>query len=508
MKNPRLLTLLFTTGLLTLRVCMATTPTADGETVASPVVQDDAFVPMARTVDHRKFRVLQTEFKSGPEVTKACLTCHEDAAKQVHKTVHWTWEKEQDSTGKMLGKKNVVNNFCVGIESNWRRCTSCHIGYGWKDNKFDFTAEDKVDCLVCHDQTGKYKKFPPGAGKIQMDPKGKEFPKGSGKIWKPIDLRMVAQNVGPTRRENCLTCHAKGGGGDAVKHGDIDMSLANPEFALDVHMSPDGFNFDCSVCHKSDNHAIQGSRLDMNPGQNHGVLTCEACHSDEPHTKKKKALNLHNRIACQTCHIPAYARKTPTKMSWDWTTAGQKKDDGKGGKKGVVKKEDGILMYHYKKGSFVWQKNVTPTYAWFNGQMNYVTLDDVIDPSGIVHLAYPSGNIDDEKAVIYPFKVHTGKQLYDNKLNKMVLPHLMPYKKGDKSAYWSSFDWQTAVTEGMRAAGKEYSGSYDFVETDMYWPTTHMVAPVEDTVDCKACHVEDGLMKDVPGLGTDWIELY
>ena len=26
-----------------------------------------------------------------------------------------------------------------------------HIGYGWKDNSFDFKSEANVDCLVCHD---------------------------------------------------------------------------------------------------------------------------------------------------------------------------------------------------------------------------------------------------------------------------------------------------------------------------------------------------------------------
>ena len=41
-------------------------------------------------VDHSKFTALQGPFSTGPEVTKACLTCHTDAAKQVHKSIHWT----------------------------------------------------------------------------------------------------------------------------------------------------------------------------------------------------------------------------------------------------------------------------------------------------------------------------------------------------------------------------------------------------------------------------------
>jgi len=43
------------------------------------------------TADHSKFKALQQVFNSGPEVTKACLSCHTEASKQLHKTQHWRW---------------------------------------------------------------------------------------------------------------------------------------------------------------------------------------------------------------------------------------------------------------------------------------------------------------------------------------------------------------------------------------------------------------------------------
>ena len=36
-----------------------------------------------------------------------------------------------------------------------------------------------------------------------------------------------------------------------------------------------------------------------------------------------------------------------------------------------------------------------------------------------------------------------------------------------------------------------YSGEYGFVETEMYWPTTHMVAPSEQALQCDSCHTRD-----------------
>ena len=106
-------------------------------------------------------------FATPMDVTQKCLECHDAAAHDVMQTSHWTWELEQDMTGQgnvYRGKKNAINNFCISINGNWARCTSCHIGYGWKDGSFDFTDKSRVDCLVCHDTTGTYKKPGPAAG--------------------------------------------------------------------------------------------------------------------------------------------------------------------------------------------------------------------------------------------------------------------------------------------------------------------------------------------------------
>ncbi|MEK7826122.1 MAG: hypothetical protein AAB299_00045, partial [Thermodesulfobacteriota bacterium] len=35
-------------------------------------------------------------FKTGPDVTKACLQCHEQQAKDFMKTRHWTWNLNQE----------------------------------------------------------------------------------------------------------------------------------------------------------------------------------------------------------------------------------------------------------------------------------------------------------------------------------------------------------------------------------------------------------------------------
>jgi hypothetical protein len=61
------------------------------------------------TADHKKFKELQTNFQSSQEVTKACLSCHNQAAQQIHKDIHWTWDFKNDK--QELGKKVSINNF-------------------------------------------------------------------------------------------------------------------------------------------------------------------------------------------------------------------------------------------------------------------------------------------------------------------------------------------------------------------------------------------------------------
>ena len=299
-------------------------------------------------------------FKTGQDVTRTCLQCHESHAKDFMKTVHWTWSSVQEIQGRGkvdLGKKNAINNYCIALPSNNPRCTSCHAGYGWKDASFDFNKAENVDCLVCHDTTGTYKKLPAASGNPAYQ--DTEFPPKSGNIWKAVDLEKVAKSVGPTSRANCGACHFFGGGGDHVKHGDLDSSMAAPKRTMDVHMAVDGANMTCSACHRAEKHVIPGKSMGVSVAGGGQTMDCKDCHAGSPHGANAQ-LNKHaQKVACQTCHIPTSARTLPTKVWWDWSTAGK---DGP-----AAKDQYGLPLYDKQKGDFKWAKDVKPTYMWFNG---------------------------------------------------------------------------------------------------------------------------------------------
>ncbi|NPA37928.1 MAG: tetrathionate reductase family octaheme c-type cytochrome [Chlorobi bacterium] len=429
-------------------------------------------------VDHSKFKILQQKFETPQQVTEACLSCHNKTDHEVMATSHWKWTRPyvtEDGDTIELGKKNIINNFCIGVSSNEPLCTSCHAGYGWKNKNFDFSISKNIDCIVCHDQTGTYKKFPGKAG-LPVDKKT-VF---NGKTFLPPDYNKIATNVGMPKRQNCGSCHYTGGGGNNVKHGDLELALNKTNRKVDVHMGIDGANMSCVECHKTNEHKISGKLYTVS-SQNKDRVSCEQCHTPAPHNSS--ILNSHtDRVACQTCHIPEYAKVNPTKMYWDWSTAGKRNPDGSL----IVKKDSlGHLKYHSKKGTFVYETNVKPEYVWFNGKARHYLIGEKIDTSEVLALNRLQGSYADNSSKIIPVKVHRGKQIYDAVNRYLIVPHLFGK---DSTAFWKNFDWDKAARTGMASIGLPYSGKYSFISTEMYWPVNHMVAPREESLSCIECH--------------------
>ena len=428
-------------------------------------------------VDHKD--IVQGDFKTGQDVTRACLVCHEDAASELMKTTHWTWEskafdvpwREDNVT---IGKINQINNFCIGSQGNENRCMTCHAGYGWEAGKETALANpENVDCLACHADTGNY---------------------GKGTFGNPadgIDLLAAAKSVRLPTRENCGKCHFDGGGGNGVKHGDLDESLYFPSENNDAHMGGD-LDMQCIDCHWTEKHQILGRLLPDNytidPAEQ---VSCEQCHVNQQHDDER--INTHlASVACQTCHIPALALEDPTKVYWDWSQAGQ---EGR---------EDDHFTYLKIKGEFTYEKNFAPTYLWFNGNNEYrYILGDKIDPNGVTYINKPAGNIQDPTAKITPFKLHIAKQPYDAVNNYL----LQPITSGE-GGFWSVFDWDQAFELAAPVTGLDYSGEYGFATTYMYYPSTHMVQPAANALQCDTCHGENGRMDwtalGYPGDPIEW----
>jgi octaheme c-type cytochrome (tetrathionate reductase family) len=457
--------------LLSLGAAVVTGSLRRREAPATPLQQLKARYPTRHvpSVDHAKLPALQGPFASARDVTAACLSCHTERGKEVMASSHWNWARQEYVPGRgilTIGKKNILNNFCIGVSSNLEGCDSCHAGYGMVDTSFDFGEPRNIDCLACHDNTNTYAK---GRGGM---------PDAS------IDLRQVAQHVGRPQRSNCGTCHFFGGGGNNVKHGDLEQALFEPDRNLDVHMASDGANMQCVDCHMAENHHMLGKSYALS-SMNRNRVTCEQCHTDRPH--EDDILNEHTlKVSCQSCHISTYARANATKMVWDWSTAGRLRN----GEPYEEKDAQGNLTYASIKGTFTWQSNVTPEYVWFNGTASHYLLGDTADATKPIAINTLYGSYDDPDAKVTPVKVHRAIQPYDPANKMLIQPKLFAQVKGE-GAFWKDFNWQRSAEEGMKSVGLPYSGTYAFAHTELTLPVNHMVAPKEQAVGCSQCHTRE-----------------
>jgi len=430
------------------------------------------------------------------EGTKSCLNCHGKLADEFLETAHFKWEGTASNIdgfeGEIHGKNDILNNFCIAVASNEGRCTQCHAGYGYADDTFDFGDTENIDCLVCHDQTTTYAKAATTAG----------LPEST------VDLKAVAQSVATNLDEttpivtidNCIDCHAKAGGGDNVKHGDIAMALADTTREFDVHMGTDGENFECVNCHQV-KRDVDGNMLSHGIGgmPYHSVdegemKQCDDCHGEMNNIHAGTSVQLvfannrHQRLACQVCHIPTFARNTSTKVEWYWADAGQDIDPI------PVDPATNRATYDKKKGTFVWANNVRPELRFFNGKYTKMLVganDTYVDEP--VVLAEPLGDYTDPDAMIYPFKKMIGNQVADVVNKRIMVPHLFG-GAGGPNAYWGKYDWDLALLDASAITGQPYTaGDFGFVETEMYLSVNHEVAPKEDAwgmdADCGDCHL-------------------
>jgi octaheme c-type cytochrome (tetrathionate reductase family) len=464
--------------------------------------------------------------------TQQCLNCHGKIGDDVMRTAHWKWEGTitgvKGFEGTIHGKKDLLNNFCLAVPTNEGRCSQCHIGYGWGDKNFDFGNPKNIDCLACHDQTGTYRKVatPSAAQPVVGGPEPS------------VDLQKVAQSVGLNAgvppRSTCVFCHSRAGGDDNVKHGDISTRMgfakatdpaADPAKYLsrseDVHMGYDpvakkGGDMTCVACHQVKKDA-SGQALDHGIGgfmyhsTDEGVMKdCEDCHgaatSIHAGTSVEAIVRSHDRLACQTCHIPAFSRKVATYVDWKWALAGQDARPAGCAATPTGVAADGTTQrstYAKMKGCFTWATNVRPTLRFYDGKWNRIIVgfNDKY-ASTPVDLGSPSATYRDPAARIYPFKKMTGNQVADRNNKTMLIPHLYGAAAGP-NAYWSKYNWTGSLTDAAaylpayNAGAQVFSGEHEFVETVMLLKVDHEIAPSEQAFgmggNCAHCHLSDAI---------------
>lgn len=381
-------------------------------------------------------------------------------------STHYRWLGDapdmMNGAGLQQGKlTNAVNSYCVNILGDWPVCGSCHVGRGKRPD--DPTAAlENIDCLMCHNEEYAALRT------RQAD--------GSMGVADPTD-NMVRDIHRPTRA-NCQACHAKAGGGDAVKRGDISLATVhNTDPYFDVHMNTTGSDIACQDCHTFKNHKVIGKGSDLRPTDDlsrGAEVSCTTCHKDkldkEGHSSSK--INSHvARVACQTCHIPTYA-KVATETHRDWRTL----HDGT--------PADGVSGPGHPYTEKL--ADLTPAYKFWNRMSDNALLGDdasqTYDPKSDT---YPTSRLigftghDDSK--LYPFKYKTAVQPKTVKDHRLIALDTLEYLK-------ISGDVGEAIKQGLENMNYPVDEPYEWVVTDTYQLLNHGIEPSSRALQCGDCH--------------------
>lgn len=398
--------------------------------------------------------------------TTKCSSCHPTQTQAVLGNSHYQWNGpagETISAGKKSGKNNLaLNAYCINIIGNWNGCSKCHVGKGAKPGASPSSAEyDNIDCLTCHQE--KYKRV------------------RSGSVFVPdptmtISPDQAVRTVDLPTRNACLSCHALGGGGDNNKRGDLALAGgATTDRNFDVHMATTGADLSCQACHSTGKHAMKGRGSDLHTADVSGRVGCATavCHAAKTKSSghKTSMINRHiARVACQTCHIPVYAKNAndtaateATEIHRDW--------------------QESHLTASRQYHPFMTMRNdLTPVYRFWNGTSAVTRLGDpaVKDANGLYPVSYPKGGINDTTSKLYPFKYKTARQPLNTLRNVLI--------GLDTAVYFAKGNMYDAVQSGFVNMGFTTGEPYQMVTTYEYQALNHQVGPATSALTCVNCH--------------------
>jgi hypothetical protein len=398
--------------------------------------------------------------------TATCIRCHKTEAMEVFSSVHYQWLGDTpymtDGPARQ-GKIDVgVNSYCINTTGNWNGCGACHAGLGARPSPQVSKAQlENIDCLICHQDKYKRKKvngvFVPDTGKMT------------------VSMVEAARTVHRPTRNGCLQCHAKGGGGDNFKRGDMALAHGNTKDKnFDVHMATTGENLSCQACHTTNKHRMAGKGSDLRPTDLNLQISCAQCHKnmDKAGGHDDDTISRHvARVACQSCHIATYARNASD------TTASEKTETHRDWLQPHVTVSGAIHPTPTMAG------NLTPRYKWWNGfSTNYLLFDKTItDPfTGRIPTSRPVGDVNDQNAKLYPFKYKTALQPLATNRDELIAL--------DTSVYFANGDAAGATEQGLVNMGYSAGEPYEWIETDTYQLITHEVTPASQALDCGSCH--------------------
>ena len=434
----------------------------------------------------------------------SCVDCHEEATEEAFHSNHYQMENVvRDVLGKgavPAGGKLAYNDFCGAIF--WKGkvnvnyigkallkapppehadlkgsfiatgCSMCHGNSMGLIPKLEPTEEQlaNVDCLSCHADP---KVYPAGAKGVKTG--AKEVYKDENGTWRyrvKVPLEKLAKAIVKTPpKDQCLLCHAFSGGGPGFKRPNLEPALLGEvKEEIDVHLAR-GMN--CTDCHVFKEHQLALKSPDTwARSAKAKAPACADCH-EQRHTRPVLGWVLEtfhkDKVACQTCHIPRYAKAIPTDTHRDWSKA-----------------EFSVKMKRWEP-EIRFGQNLTPVYRFWNEKTRvaYLYPEPAEVKEGKIVYAAPvskgakrAGLFYKTDGKVYPFKYHEAVVPFDPEKKVPV-----PVKVG---LVFATGDTKKAAQVGAKLAGLNFTG--DYVTLVRYMSVNHGVEPAKNALFCLDCH--------------------
>jgi hypothetical protein len=421
-----------------------------------------------------------------------CVACHLSEALEVFGSVHYQQTGPTPNVTNIEGNAGErgdgfigYNSYCgTHVTSSRATCAGCHVGNGQFPSREPTPAQlANIDCMMCHQDAYRRTAAPPyefvevplpdgGTLRIRVpveDANGFHYMPDEANMT--ISILEAARTVHQPTRASCLRCHAGAAGRDGAKRGDLSSVTANPPITSDVHMSPHGGDLSCANCHYAGNHRVRGRGLDLRPNDSPDRLTCARCHGERPHgdyhARNAESRDLHaSRVACQSCHIPRFAKDVPTEVERNWLnpTFSQLACGGQGG----WAPEETLAS------------NLIPSYGWFDGTSEVYVLGQVpkLNADGEYALAVPHGGVSSPGAKLYPMKEHRSNAARHDATGQLI-PH-------STFTSFTTGSFGQAVEVGQQLSG--LTGPYSIVATHEFQTINHGVERAENALRCGDCH--------------------
>ena len=438
------------------------------------------------------------------EGAASCVDCHEEATKEAFHSYHYQMASTvADVAGKdpvEMGGKYAYNDFCGAILWNGEKnvnyigkavlkapppehadlkgrliatgCSMCHGNSLGLIPKSELTEAQlkNLDCLSCHADPAVY---PAGPKAIKTGVK--EVYQDASGTWRyrvkvPLE-KLAAAIVKTPPKDQCLLCHAYSGGGPGFKRPNLEPALLGEvEEAIDVHLAR---GMECTDCHVFKDHEVALDGPDTwARSQKAKAPECADCH-ERRHTRPLLGWVLETfhreKVACQTCHIPRYAKAAPTDTHRDWSKAEFSEK--------LARWEPEIKL----------AKDLKPVLGFWNEKTRIAYLypePAEVEDGRLTYLAPVSegakrqGLFFKTDGKLYPFKYHEAVVPFDPERKVPV-----PVKVG---LVFATGDTKKAAQVGAKIAGLGFTGEY--VTLVRYMSVNHGVEPARNALFCLDCH--------------------